>query len=62
MIPNENGVVKAFEIAPGGIVSTVYPEGGNEIVQGLDLLSLSVGHYDASLAKNTNEYTLGGPY
>ena len=62
MIPNENGVVKAFEIAHGGIVSTVYPEGGNEIVQGLDLLSLSVGHYDASLAKNTNEYTLGGPY
>ena len=62
MIPNENGVVKAFEIAPGGIVSTVYPEGGNEIVQGLDLLSLSVGHYDAPLAKNTNEYTLGGPY
>ena len=62
MIPNENGVVKAFEIAPSGIVSTVYPEDGNEIVQGLDLLSLSVGHYDASLAKNTNEYTLGGPY
>ena len=62
MIPNENGVVKAFEIAPGGIVSMVYPEDGNEIVQGLDLLSLSVGHYDASLAKNTNEYTLGGPY
>lgn len=62
MIPNENGVVKAFEIAPGGIVSTVYPEDGNEIVQGLDLLSISVGHNDASLAKNTNEYTLGGPY
>lgn len=62
MIPNENGVVKAFEIAPGGTVSTVYPEDGNEIVQGLDLLSISVGHNDASLAKNTNEYTLGGPY
>ena len=62
LIPNENGVVKAFEIAPGGIVSTVYPEDGNEIVQGLDLLSLSVGHNDATLAKNTNEYTLGGPY
>lgn len=62
MIPNENGVVKAFEIAPGGIVSTVYPEDGNEIVQGLDLLSISVGHNGASLAKNTNEYTLGGPY
>ena len=62
MIPNENAVVKAFEIAPGGIVSTVYPEDGNEIVQGLDLLSLSVGHNDATLAKNTNEYTLGGPY
>ena len=62
LIPNENGVVKAFEIAPGGIVSTVYPEDGNEIVQGLDLLSLSVGHNDAALAKNTNEYTLGGPY
>lgn len=62
MIPNENGVVKAFEIAPNGIVSTVYPQEGNEIVQGLDLLSLSVGRNDATLAKNTNEYTLGGPY
>ena len=62
MIPNENGVVKAFEIAPGGIVSTVYPEDENEIVLGLDFLCLSVGHKDAALAKNTNEYTLGGPY
>lgn len=62
MIPNENGVVKVLEIAPNGIVSTVYPQEGNEIVQGLDLLSLSVGRNDAALAKNTNEYTLGGPY
>ena len=62
MIPNENGVVKAFEIAPNGIVSTVYPQEGNEVVAGLDVLTVDEGHFDANLAKDTNEYTLGGPY
>ena len=62
MIPNENGVVKAFEIEPNGIVSTVYPQEGNEVVAGLDVLTVDEGHFDANLAKDTNEYTLGGPY
>ena len=62
MIPNENGVVKAFEIAPNGIVSTVYPQEGNEVVAGLDVLTVDEGHFDANLAKDTNAYTLGGPY
>ena len=62
MIPNENGVVKGFEIAPNGIVSTVYPQEGNEVVAGLDVLTVDEGHFDANLAKDTNEYTLGGPY
>ena len=62
MIPNENGVVKAFEIAPNGIVSTVYPQEGNEVVAGLYVLTVDEGHFDANLAKDTNEYTLGGPY
>ena len=62
MISNENGVVKAFEIAPNGIVSTVYPQEGNEVVAGLDVLTVDEGHFDANLAKDTNEYTLGGPY
>ena len=62
MIPNENGVVKGFEIAPNGIVSTVYPQEGNEVVVGLDVLTVDEGHFDANLAKDTNAYTLGGPY
>ena len=29
-IPNEDGVIKAFELAPDGIVTDIYPKQGNE--------------------------------
>ena len=29
-IPNEDGVIKAFELAPEGIVTDIYPKEGNE--------------------------------
>ena len=29
-IPNEDGVIKAFELAPEGIVTDIYPKQGNE--------------------------------
>ena len=61
-IPNEEGVVKAFELAPEGIITEIYPMQGNSEALGLDLLREHERKKDAVLAKETREYTLGGPY
>lgn len=61
-IPNEDGVVKAFELAPEGIITEIYPMQGNSEALGLDLLREHERKKDAVLAKETREYTLGGPY
>ena len=37
-IPNEDGVIKAFELAPDGIVTDIYPKQENEGAFGLDML------------------------
>ena len=37
-IPNEDGVIKAFELAPEGIVTDIYPKQENEGAFGLDML------------------------
>ena len=61
-IPNEDGVVKAFELAPEGIITEIYPMQGNSEALGLDVLGEHDRKKDAALAKETGEYTLGGPY
>ncbi|MFQ7769466.1 MAG: ATP-binding protein [Ruminococcus sp.] len=61
-IPNEEGVVKAFELAPEGIITEIYPMQGNSEALGLDVLREHERKKDAVLAKETGEYTLGGPY
>ena len=61
-IPNEDGVVKAFELAPEGIITEIYPMQGNSEAIGLDVLVEHERKKDAVLAKETREYTLGGPY
>lgn len=61
-IPNENGVIKAFELAPEGIVTDIYPKQGNEGAFGLDMLQEHERKEDAVLAKESGKYTLGGPY
>lgn len=61
-IPNEEGVVKAFELAPEGIITEIYPMQGNSEALGLDVLGEHERKKDAVLAKETGEYTLGGPY
>lgn len=62
VIPNENGIIKAFELAPDGIITDVYPKQGNEKAFGIDVLTEHERSFDANLAKETKEYTLGGPY
>ena len=61
-IPNEDGVIKAFELAPDGIVTDIYPKQENEGAFGLDMLQEHERKKDAILAKKSGKYTLGGPY
>ena len=61
-IPNEDGVIKAFELAPEGIVADIYPKQGNEGAFGLDMLQEHERKKDAILARDSGKYTIGGPY
>ena len=61
-IPNEDGVIKAFELAPEGIVTDIYPKQGNEGAFGLDTPQEHERKKDAILARDSGKYTLGGPY
>ena len=49
-------------IAPGGVVSEVYPLEGNEAVIGLDFFAEGAGNREAILARQTGELVLGGPF
>lgn len=62
MLPNEDGVVKAFELAPKGVVAEIYPMRENTEAIGLDLLTEHERASDAKLAKDSKEYTLAGPF
>ena len=62
MLPNENGIVKAFELAPDGVVTDVFPQQGNENAFGINMLTDHERKDDANRAKETGNYTLGGPY
>lgn len=62
MLPNKNGIVKAFELAPDGVVTDVFPKQGNEKAFGINMLTDHERKEDANRAKETGNYTLGGPY
>ena len=62
MLPNKNGIVKAFELAPDGVVTDVFPKQGNEKAFGINMLTDHERKEDANHAKETGNYTLGGPY
>ena len=55
-------MIKAFELAPEGIVTDIYPKQGNEGAFGLDMLQEHERKKDAVLSKESGKYTLGGPY
>lgn len=62
MLPNEDGVVKAFELAPKGVIAEIYPMEENAEAIGLDLLTAHERAVDAKLAKDSMEYTIAGPF
>ena len=55
-------VIEAYELAPGGVVSEVYPLSGNKQALGMDMLQLPERKREATLAKESGEYTIAGPY
>ena len=55
-------VIEAYELAPDGVITMVYPVEGNKEALWLDRLQLSERKETASLAKESGEYTIAGPF
>lgn len=62
LIPNHNNIIKAYELAPQGIITEIYPKQENETVFGMNILTEHERKCDAQRAKQTKGYTIGGPY
>ena len=62
LMSDEDGVIKAIELAPDGIVQRVYPLSGNEDAIGLDMLQHPERKVEANLAKDSGQYTIAGPF
>ena len=55
-------IIKAHELAKDGIVSQVYPVLENQAAIGLDMLENPARKKEATLAKESGEYTIAGPF
>ncbi len=62
LMQDEQHVIKAHELAPDGIVSYVYPLETNKKAIGLNMLENKNRKTEAILARDTQEYTITGPY
>lgn len=78
LVIQNNGAVREFErvaativddpairnviVAPGGVVSHVYPLASNEKVVGFDYFSKSDGNQESIAAKESGQLVLGGPF
>ena len=62
LMADEDGVIKAIELAPGGIVQNVYPLQENADAIGLNMLQHPERKYEATLAKESGQYTIAGPF
>lgn len=58
----DDPAVKTIELAPNGIIQNVYPFKENQKAIGMDMLAEHERKEAATLAKETREYTLEGPY
>ena len=59
---NEDGIIKAVELAPNGVVRSVYPQAGNADALGLNMLRHPERKVEANLAKESGQYTIAGPF
>lgn len=58
----DDPAIKNVILAPGGVVSNVYPLEDNEQVLGLDYFSEGAGNLEAILARDSGQLVLGGPF
>lgn len=61
-IRDNSDVIETIELARDGIVSRVYPYEGNENAYGLNLLEHPERIKYATLAKESGQYTIAGPF
>ena len=59
---DDQNVIKAHELAKDGIVTLIYPMRGNEAALGLNTLENPARRQEATLAKESGEYTIAGPF
>lgn len=55
---DEDGIIKAVELAPNGVVRSVYPQASNADALGLNMLRHPERKVEASLAKESGQYTI----
>ena len=58
----DNPAILNILLAPGGVVSHVYPKGGNEKLIGYNLFGSGAGNKEALLAREKGELVFGGPF
>lgn len=59
---DDGGVIVSIELAPDGVVSSIYPEKENVKARGLDLFANPVHKANASYARENDHYTISGPF
>ena len=57
-----DGVLHAFELAPAGVVTQIYPMEGNKEAMGLNFLTDPERSHCAALARDSGQYTIAGPF
>ena len=62
LMKDDHGVIEAFEYAPGGVVSQVYPLEVNHEAIGLNLLEAPERKEEAALAATSGQYTIAEPF
>lgn len=55
---DEDGMIKAVELAPNGVVRSVYPQASNADALELNMLRHPERKVEASLAKESSQYTI----
>lgn len=62
LMQDDQNVIKAHELAKDGIVTLIYPMSGNEAALGLNTLENPARRQEATLTKESGEYTIAGPF
>lgn len=62
LMQDKQNVIEAHELAKDGIVSRIYPMEGNEEAMGLNMLEHPARKKEATLAKESGQYTIAGPF